>query len=127
MDAVWPGWGHASEKPELPTALADTPRGIRFLGPPAAAMAALGDKIGSTIMAQAAGVPTIPWSGTGVAVDFGSCHGVIPPDVYASACVHTVDDALASCARIGYPVMLKASWGGGGKGIRKVGRGGARG
>jgi len=124
VDAVWPGWGHASEKPELPTALADTPRGIRFLGPPAAAMAALGDKIGSTIMAQAAGVPTIPWSGTGVAVDFGSCHGVIPPDVYASACVHTVDDALASCARIGYPVMLKASWGGGGKGIRKVGRGG---
>ena len=45
-------------------------------------MAALGDKIGSTILAQAAGVPTIPWSGSGVAVDFESCGGVIPPDIY---------------------------------------------
>ena len=75
--------GHASEKPELPTALAETGcSGIRFLGPPAAAMAALGDKIGSTILAQAAGVPTIPWSGTGVELDFASCGGVIPPDTY---------------------------------------------
>ena len=40
VDAVWPGWGHASEKPELPTALSETPSGIRFLGPPAAPMAA---------------------------------------------------------------------------------------
>jgi biotin carboxylase len=47
--------GHASEKPELPEALAGTPTGIRFVGPPAAAMAALGDKIGSTILAQSAG------------------------------------------------------------------------
>ena len=74
--------GHASEKPELPTALADSPSGIVFLGPPAAPMAALGDKIGSTILAQAAGVPTIPWSGSGVAVDFASCKGVIPPEIY---------------------------------------------
>ncbi len=44
--------GHASEKPELPEALDETPTGIRFLGPPASAMAALGDKIGSTILAQ---------------------------------------------------------------------------
>ena len=44
--------GHASEKPELPQALAETPSGIRFLGPPAGPMAALGDKIGSTILAQ---------------------------------------------------------------------------
>ena len=55
VDAVWPGWGHASEKPELPTALAETPAGVRFVGPPAGPMAALGDKIGSTILAQAAG------------------------------------------------------------------------
>jgi len=120
VDAVWPGWGHASEKPELPTSLAETAAGIRFLGPGAAAMAALGDKIGSTILAQAAGVPTIPWSGTGVAIDFASCGGVIPPDVYDSACIHTADQAVASCQAIGFPVMLKASWGGGGKGIRKV-------
>ena len=76
--------GHASEKPELPTALAELGcSGIRFLGPPAAAMAALGDKIGSTILAQAAGVPTIPWSGTGVELDYATCGGVIPPAIYA--------------------------------------------
>ena len=120
VDAVWPGWGHASEKPELPTALSETPSEIRFLGPPAAPMAALGDKIGSTIIAQAAGVPAIPWSGTGVAVDFASCNGIIPPDVYDSACLHTVEQAVESCNKIGYPIMLKASWGGGGKGIRKA-------
>lgn len=74
--------GHASEKPELPIALSETPSGIRFVGPPAPSMAALGDKIGSTILAQAAGVPTIPWSGTGVSVDYDSCSGTIPPDVY---------------------------------------------
>ena len=37
------------------------------------------------------------------------------------ACLHSVEEALAACKRIGYPIMLKASWGGGGKGIRKVG------
>ena len=87
-DAQRPGLGmrrgHASEKPELPTALAELGcSGIRFLGPPAAAMAALGDKIGSTILAQAAGVPTIPWSGTGVELDYATCGGVIPPAIYA--------------------------------------------
>ncbi len=40
--------------------------------------------------------------------------------VHIQACVSDVDEAVAACARIGYPVMLKASWGGGGKGIRKV-------
>ena len=74
-------------------------------------------------MAQAAGVPTLPWSGTGVAMSFAECGGVIPEAVYRQACLGSVDEAVASCARIGYPVMLKASWGGGGKGIRKV-RGG---
>ena len=72
-------------------------------------MSALGDKIGSTILAQAAGVPTLPWSGTGVTVSYRSIRGdgVIPEDVYKAACVHSVDDALRSCAQIGYPVMLK--------------------
>jgi hypothetical protein len=64
VSAVWPGWGHASENPELPDAL--EARGIAFLGPPAAPMAALGDKIGSSLIAQAAGVPTLPWSGSDV-------------------------------------------------------------
>lgn len=64
VDAVWPGWGHASEIPELPDAL--TAKGIIFLGPPAVSMAALGDKIGSSLIAQAAEVPTLPWSGSHV-------------------------------------------------------------
>lgn len=78
--------GHASEKPELPTALAETPSEIRFLGPGATAMAALGDKIGSTILAQAADVPTIPWSGSGVKIDFDTCQGEIPPEIYDKVC-----------------------------------------
>lgn len=118
VDAVWPGWGNASEDPELPRSL--TAKGIAFIGPGPEAMAALGDKIGSTILAQAAGVPTIPWSGSHVALAFDECDGVIPHDVYMEACVTTADEALASCKRIGFPVMLKASEGGGGKGIRKV-------
>ena len=121
VDAVWPGWGHASEKPDLPRTLAATPTGIRFIGPPATAMAALGDKIGSTILAQSAGVPTLPWSGDGVTADYTTCpEGVIPPDIYDQACIHSLAEALDCCNRIGYPVMLKASQGGGGKGIRKV-------
>lgn len=68
VDAVWPGWGHASENPELPDAL--NAKGIIFLGPPSISMAALGDKIGSSLIAQAAEVPTLPWSGSHVS----SCY-----------------------------------------------------
>ena len=84
-------------------------------------MSALGDKIGSTILAQSAGVPTLPWSGDGVAIDWTACpDGVIPPKIYDKACIHSLSEALVCCNRIGYPAMLKASQGGGGKGIRKV-------
>jgi len=69
VQAVWPGWGHASENPELPDSL--LARGILFLGPPAAPMSALGDKIGSSLIAQAAGVPTLAWSGSHVSIVFG--------------------------------------------------------
>lgn len=119
-DAVWPGWGHASENPELPASLAAN--GIRFIGPPSGPMAALGDKIGSTILAQAAEVPTIPWSGTGVTWSLmdSADECSIPDTVYKKACVQDLESCLASCNRIGYPLMIKASWGGGGKGIRKV-------
>ena len=41
-------------------------------------------------------------------------------DVYRRACIHDLEEAVESCASIGYPIMLKASWGGGGKGIRKA-------
>lgn len=44
----------------------------------------------------------------------------LPPGLLLQACLHNLEDALAACQRIGYPIMLKASWGGGGKGIRKV-------
>ncbi len=77
-------------------------------------------QVGSTILAQAAGVPTLPWSGSDVSVSYKDCRGIIPADVYKRACVHTVEETLECCTRIQYPCMLKASWGGGGKGIRKV-------
>lgn len=75
VSAVWPGWGHASENPELPEALDE--KGIAFLGPPAASMAALGDKIGSTLIAQAAGVPTLSWSGSHVSSIVTHTHQII--------------------------------------------------
>ena len=118
VDAVWPGWGHASENPELPDGLAA--RGIVFIGPDGGPMRALGDKIAASILAQTAEVPSIPWSGDGLTVDpkVVAATGAIPPDLFRKAMVTTEDECLKAAARIGYPVMLKASEGGGGKGIR---------
>ncbi|XP_004636404.1 acetyl-CoA carboxylase 2 [Octodon degus] len=62
VQAVWAGWGHASENPKLPELLCK--HGIAFLGPPSEAMWALGDKIASTIVAQTLDIPTLPWSGS---------------------------------------------------------------
>ncbi|CAM9391662.1 unnamed protein product, partial [Phaeothamnion confervicola] len=118
VDAVWAGWGHASENPLLPDALERTARQIAFIGPPGAPMRALGDKIGSTIIAQSAGVPCIGWNGDSLFCNYGD--GGIPDEVYAKANVTTAEDALEVCRRVGFPVMIKASEGGGGKGIRKV-------
>nr|ASZ00201.1 acetyl-CoA carboxylase 1 [Hypseocharis bilobata] len=118
VDAVWPGWGHASENPELPDAL--DAKDIIFLGPPSTSMGALGDKIGSSLIAQAAEVPTLPWSGSHVKISPDSCLFAIPDEIYREACVYTTEEAIASCQIVGYPAMIKASWGGGGKGIRKV-------
>ncbi|XVE55455.1 hypothetical protein DITRI_Ditri03aG0160000 [Diplodiscus trichospermus] len=118
VDAVRPGWVHASENPELPDAL--NAKGIIFLGPASVSMAALGDKIGSSLIAQAADVPTLPWSGSHVKIPAESCLVSIPDEIYSKACVYTTKEAIASCQVVGYPAMIKASWGGGGKGIRKV-------
>lgn len=113
--------GHASEKPELPRLLSTTPTGIRFIGPDGNGMAALGDKIGSTILAQSAAVPTLAWSGDGVTISYKDCPGgIIPEDIYDQACLHNVSEAVACFERINSAIMLKASWGGGGKGIRMV-------
>eukprot|EP00929_Paragymnodinium_shiwhaense_P108028 TRINITY_DN74365_c0_g1_i1.p1 TRINITY_DN74365_c0_g1~~TRINITY_DN74365_c0_g1_i1.p1 ORF type:complete len:2071 (+),score=634.24 TRINITY_DN74365_c0_g1_i1:56-6268(+) len=117
VDAVWPGWGHASEKPELPRTLAAA--GITFLGPTAPVMHALGDKIASTILAQTAEVPCIPWNGEGITSNVGE-DGELPQDVFEKACLHSYEEAEACAKRIGFPVVLKASEGGGGKGIRLI-------
>ena len=95
-DALWPGWGFASERPELQEAC--EANGLVFLGPPASAMRALGDKIAAKRLAEKAGVPVSPWSRESV------------DEAGAAACA----------ARIGYPVLLKATAGGGGRGIRRV-------
>ena len=63
VQAVWAGWGHASENPKLPELLFKN--NIIFIGPPEKAMWALGDKIASSIVAQTADIPTLSWSGSG--------------------------------------------------------------
>ena len=115
VDGVWPGWGHASENPKLPTALKKN--GIQFIGPTAPVMSVLGDKIAANILAQTAKVPSIPWSGDGLVANL-TPEGTIPQETFDKAMVTTVEECVAAADRIGFPVMLKASEGGGGKGIR---------
>ncbi|KAM9117727.1 acetyl-CoA carboxylase 1 isoform 4-T4 [Pangshura tecta] len=123
VQAVWAGWGHASENPKLPELLHKN--GIAFMGPPSQAMWALGDKIASSIVAQTAGIPTLPWSGSGLRVDWQENDPQkrilnVPQELYEQGYVKDVDDGLLAAEKVGYPVMIKASEGGGGKGIRKV-------
>jgi len=96
-DAIHPGYGFLAENPAFASACADA--GLIFVGPTADAMAAMGSKIGARTLMQASGVPVVP--------------GETPAD--------QSDAAIRSCAsRIGYPVLIKASAGGGGKGMRVV-------
>jgi pyruvate carboxylase subunit A len=94
-DAIHPGYGFLAEKPAFPEAC--DAAGIAFIGPPASAMRALGSKLAARQLAQEHGVPVTPGSG---AVDPSS--------------------AAAEARKIGYPVMLKPSGGGGGIGMRVV-------
>src|SRR5499427_6047838 len=94
-DAVHPGYGFLSENPAFARALAKA--GVTFIGPPAEAIAAMGDKIQSKKLARDAGVSSVPG------------HLAVIPDA---------DSAVAVARDIGYPVMIKASAGGGGKGMR---------
>ena len=85
VEAVWAGWGHASENPKLPELLAKN--GIMFMGPNEHAMWLLGDKIASSIVAQTANVPTLPWSGSGLIGQFqessnGKKKILVPKDLY---------------------------------------------
>ncbi|XP_037672903.1 acetyl-CoA carboxylase 2 isoform X2 [Choloepus didactylus] len=124
VQAVWAGWGHASENPKLPELLCK--HKIAFLGPPSEAMWALGDKIASTIVAQTLQIPTLPWSGSGLMVEWTEDRLQegerisVPEDVYNQGCVKDVDEGLEAAEKIGFPLMIKASEGGGGKGIRKA-------
>ncbi|KAI5863331.1 acetyl-CoA carboxylase [Durotheca rogersii] len=122
VHAVWAGWGHASENPKLPESLAASPKKIVFIGPPGSAMRSLGDKISSTIVAQHARVPCIPWSGTGIDQVEVDDNGLVTvaEDVYMKGCVGSWEEGLEKAREIGFPVMIKASEGGGGKGIRKA-------
>jgi len=94
-EAVHPGYGFLSENEDFAAAIEAA--GIVFIGPPPAAIAALGDKIAAKKIAQQAGVSTVP--------------GHL--DTAADA-----DKAIAAAREIGYPVMIKAAAGGGGKGMR---------
>ncbi|MDJ0785553.1 MAG: carboxyl transferase domain-containing protein [Myxococcota bacterium] len=96
-DAVWPGWGFVSEDARFVERVRAA--GIVFLGPSPEAMRGLGDKVGSKEIAEAAGVPVIPWSG-GVVSDF--------------------EAAREAAAGLGHPLVVKAAAGGGGRGIRMV-------
>jgi propionyl-CoA carboxylase alpha chain len=93
--AVHPGYGFLSEKQEFQKALAKA--GIVFIGPDAHAIHAMGDKIESKKLAQKAGVSTVP----------GWLHAL-----------KNADEAVKIARQVGYPVMIKASAGGGGKGMR---------
>uniref|UniRef100_A0A665XCZ5 acetyl-CoA carboxylase n=1 Tax=Echeneis naucrates TaxID=173247 RepID=A0A665XCZ5_ECHNA len=123
VQTVWAGWGHASENPKLPELL--NKAGISFLGPSSKAMWALGDKVASSIVAQS-GMASLMWSMFWLRVDWAEeDQGLgnvisVPPEIYSKGCVHDVDAGLAGAEKIGYPVIIKASEGGGGKGIRKV-------
>ena len=94
-DAVHPGYGFLSENKMFAEAL--KVEGVTFIGPPAKAIESMGDKIKSKKLAQKAGVNTIP-----------GFMGIISD----------VEEAVKISNQIGYPVMLKASAGGGGKGMR---------
>ena len=96
-EAVWVGWGFVAEHPGF----ADLCRklGIVFIGPDGDVMRRLGDKISSKLLAEQAQIPVAPWSG---------------------GPVETLADAQRHAERLGYPLLIKATAGGGGHGIRRV-------
>src|SRR5690606_25177110 len=96
-DAIHPGYGLLAESPEFVDACTDA--GIIFIGPRAQTMRDLGNKVAARNMAIAAGVPVVP------------ATEALPDDPEA---------IKALAAEIGYPLMLKASWGGGGRGMRRI-------
>ncbi len=97
IDAVHPGYGFLSENPDFASAVRDA--GILFVGPSVNALRSLGDKVRAREIAEAAGVPVL--GGT-------------------AAAVTSSDEAVAVATTLGFPVILKAAKGGGGRGMRVV-------
>jgi len=97
VDAIHPGYGFLSENPDFAEACAQA--GLVFIGPKPAVMRLLGNKVSARELAEKAGVPVVP------------ATGALPYDLEA---------AKKHASAVGYPLMLKASWGGGGRGMRVV-------
>jgi pyruvate carboxylase len=97
VDAIHPGYGFLSESPEFAEACAR--EGILFVGPSPQTMRTLGNKVAARNLAISCGVPVMPASGP------------LPDDPQA---------IIAAAKAIGFPVMIKASWGGGGRGMRPI-------
>ncbi|WP_421856497.1 pyruvate carboxylase [Oricola sp.] len=96
-DAIHPGYGLLSESPEFVEACAEA--GVTFIGPRPETMRALGNKVAARNLAVSAGVPVVP------------ATEPLPDDM---------ETVKSMAEEIGYPVMLKASWGGGGRGMRAI-------
>ncbi|MSP23020.1 MAG: acetyl-CoA carboxylase biotin carboxylase subunit [Dehalococcoidia bacterium] len=99
-DAIHPGYGFLSENPRFVDAVEAA--GITFIGPPASAMRALGDKVSARKLMEAAGVPVVP-----------GANDIDPTDLAR---------ATSEAKRVGFPLLVKAAAGGGGRGIRQVDR-----
>ena len=97
VDAVWVGWGFVAEHASFAQACEEA--GITFVGPNSATIRRLGDKVAAKRVAEQAGVPVVPWSG---------------------GPVDDVAQATSIAAQLGYPLVVKAASGGGGRGIRMV-------
>ena len=97
VDAVWVGWGFVAEHASFAQACEEA--GITFVGPNSATIRRLGDKVAAKRVAEQADVPVVPWSG---------------------GPVDDVTQATSIAAQLGYPLVVKAASGGGGRGIRMV-------
>lgn len=97
VDAIHPGYGFLSENPDFADACVKA--SIAFIGPKGDIMRTLGNKVSARELAEKAGVPVVP------------ATGALPADI---------EQAKKLAAQVGYPLMLKASWGGGGRGMRVI-------